>query len=1234
MSAKYLMGLDAGGGGGRCLLVEVENGRIVTASRPWTHRPAPGTGGWGFDLDLERCWSLLAEAAREAMERAGAAPDQVLAVAAASMRHTAVVLDREVRIVLATPNRDARAAAEGMGLAAEHGPEFHQRTGHWPNPIFAAARLRWLAANDPTGLERATAFLSLSDWIGYRMCGRIAAEPSQAGETLLFDLETRDWAWDLIERLDLPRQLFLSIRQTGTRLGDLSRRAAAALGLKAGTPVAVGGADTQCGLLGMGAVAPGQMGAIAGTTTPVQLVVDRPLVDPEARMWTGHHVLPGLWVLESNAGSTGDALEWFAGAFYPDASQPLAMLSAEAGKSSPGAAGILSTIGADVMNASQMALPIGNLTMTHMAAAQDPSRRRHLARAILEGMAYALRANAQQILSVAEMEQPELGLAGGMVRSSLWAQIVSDVLNMPVDVPVTPEATALGAAICAGVGAGVFRDLAEGADTLARAVRQHTPDPQRAQTYRGLYAGWEQLREARAQADELAAGFALQALMSSPPQVEGAEGGEPFRPRILVTADLDEASLAELRVLGDIEYASYRQVMRLLTGPDLVEELANVHVFITEVDVVDAEALQQLPDLRAIIVCRGNVVNVDVAACTALGVPVINTPGRNADAVADLTLAFMLMLARKLPEAITFLYEPGGEAGDMARMGVAHQELQGHELWGKTVGLVGIGAVGRLVAQRLRPFGARVLAYDPFVSLDDAVLAGVELVSLETLLAKSDFVSLHAAVTDKSRGLFDAANLARMKPGAFLVNTARAALVDEAALVETLRSGHLGGAALDVFSVEPPGPDDPLLALPNVITTPHVGGNTFQVAAHQGRIAADAVRRLVRGGRPRHALNPETLTQFRWEGPREPLSSEALAELSKGSGPAVSDLELKEVQEVEKEARELRQAPPAVPEPEATGVVGKGLAGLRGLRDRLGRKPAPVDKPPAASPAAGPGGDQMERVLRAFITHIANDPALQDFASGRQLTMHYVLSDLGLEFYTSFHDGQVTGDLGAPPTQAEVRLKMKADILDGMFTGRTNATRAAMTGKLSFSGDTRLAMGMQRIQNDLNRLYTLAREEVVGSGDLDLTAVPSAVPAAPPTPASSPTPATAAPATPSLAGGLRGKVVQVVDELYTTGLITATGGNVSARIPGTDHILITPSQLFKGDLHPGVLVRIDREGKALDPDALSPSSEWPMHCAIYQTRPDVEAIVHTHAPQVTILGLGDLPFLPISTEAA
>jgi sugar (pentulose or hexulose) kinase/phosphoglycerate dehydrogenase-like enzyme/ribulose-5-phosphate 4-epimerase/fuculose-1-phosphate aldolase/putative sterol carrier protein len=1246
MSPNYLMGLDVGGGGGRCLLVDVASGVLTTTFRPWTHPPAPDTGGWGFDLHVDRVWRALGETAREALNQAQASPAQVLGVAATSMRHGMVLLDADGRERLAVPNRDARAASQGLELARERGALFYQRTGHWPSPVFAAARLLWLRERAPHSLKQARALLSLSDWAAFRLTGALAAEPSQAAETLLFDVQSCTWADDLIASLNLPRNIFPTLRDAGTRLGSLTAAAAAHLGLTPGLPVAVGGADTQSGLLGAGAVAAGQLAVIAGTTTPIQLVIDHPVIDPQRRLWTGRHVVPGLWVLESNAGGMGKALDWFARLLYPDAPDAVALLTAEATASLPGACGMTSTLGVTIFNASQMGLPVDSLTMTHEIATGDNGRqdRAHLARAILEGLAYSVRANAAQVTQVAGIDPSTLHLSGGMSRSSFWSQLLSDVMNTPVEVSATPEASALGAAICAGVGAGLYKDLAAGAQALSRVVRRHAPQAENVQGYQSLFADWNEAREARADADLGTSSRLVEVLIAKNTSQSPMTLTPASRPRILATADIDATALDALQDLGDVEYASYRQEMRLLAGEELVEALQGVSVFITEVDVVDADALAQLPDLRLIAVCRGAPVNVDLTACTAFGVPVIHTPGRNADAVADLTLAYMLMLARKLPAATAFLRQPGGEAGDMGRLGIAHSQLQGHELWGKTVGLVGLGAVGRKTAQRLIPFGVRVLVYDPYVTPEQAILSGTAKVSLDTLLLESDFVSLHAPASQETRGMIDAQALARMKRGACLINTARAALIQTDALLEALQSGHLGGAALDVFPVEPPGADDPLLALPNVITTPHVGGNTHQVATHQGQIVVQELRRLLHGQRPRHVCNPATLDNFSWTGPRAAPSATAVEQLVAGPGPAVSDLQ------VEAKAAQAAQAPPTspaeaeagratAPQPATTTQPQEKTAGLRSiLRKMISGKQEPT--PPATSPSpAGATRAHMAHILQAFVHKVSADAALRDFSKGKQVIMHFSVTDLDLSFYFSFQDGTVTSALGAPPVQTDVTLKMNADTLDGIFTGRISGTRAAFSGKLSFKGDTAKAMAFQRIQNSLSQLYSAAREEMGDPGDLTHIGVPAAAPQtlqeADRAPIEAATIAAQGAPPAGRTGDVRDEILEVVNELYARGLITATGGNVSARVEGQENQLwITPSQLFKGNLRPDIMMRIDLDGHTLDAHPLAPSSEWRVHAAIYRARPDVHAVIHSHAPQTTILGMTGKPFLPISTEAA
>jgi len=328
--------------------------------------------------------------------------------------------------------------------------------------------------------------------------------------------------------------------------------------------------------------------------------------------------------------------------------------------------------------------------------------------------------------------------------------------------------------------------------------------------------------------------------------------------RAFITASFHPAAKARLERHMEVAHEDWRVRQAIyFDGSKFAERirLLGADVLIVEADLVHAEVLESCP-LRMIGCCRGDPVNIDLELATRKGIPVFHTPGRNADAVADLTLAFMLMLARHLPQ-VAETFQGGGPAfertGDFLEM---YNRFTGVELGGQTVGLVALGAVGREVAARLRAFKARVLAYDPYVRQPPE---GVELTGLEELLRASDFVSLHAPVTAETQNLVSRERLALMKPSAYFINTARAALTDEDALYEMLVAGRLAGAALDVLQNEPLQGGNRFLSLPNVIVTPHLGGATHDVVRHQSDIVVDAIESYLRGERPRWIANPEVL---------------------------------------------------------------------------------------------------------------------------------------------------------------------------------------------------------------------------------------------------------------------------------------------------------------------------------------------------------------------------------------
>ncbi|MFZ7089151.1 2-hydroxyacid dehydrogenase [Curtobacterium sp. RRHDQ10] len=292
------------------------------------------------------------------------------------------------------------------------------------------------------------------------------------------------------------------------------------------------------------------------------------------------------------------------------------------------------------------------------------------------------------------------------------------------------------------------------------------------------------------------------------------------------------------------------------SAADLIDALHETDVVVTQMAPFTADVFAARPALRMVSVCRGGPVNVDLAAATAAGVIVTYAPGRNAQAAAEFAVGLMLTAMRRISDGDREL-RAGRWRGDY----YAYSEV-GVELGAATVGLVGYGAIGRIVARILQAFGSTVIAYDPYADPDALQRDGVRGVALPELLGLADVVSLHARLTPETRHIIAAGELGLMRRGAVIVNSARGDLLDYDALPALLADGSLAAAAFDVFDVEPPPPGWPLLRAGNVVATPHLAGATKQTAQRAADIVATDVATYLRGDVPEHVANPAVLDRI------------------------------------------------------------------------------------------------------------------------------------------------------------------------------------------------------------------------------------------------------------------------------------------------------------------------------------------------------------------------------------
>jgi autoinducer 2 (AI-2) kinase len=494
VTTKYLLALDAGSGSGRSVLVSTDGRECYSASTDWGYQYEPDAGDMACHFDPDLFWSVLSSTVRDVLAKAGADGRQVIGVTSTSQREGCVLLDGRGSELYAGPNRDNRAEAEGLELGRTHGDQIYARTGHYPTGMFAAARLKWFQRHRHELYERTAKLLMINDWVLYRLSGVPVSEPTNAAETCLFDLDKGAWCDDLIEELGLRRELFAEVVPSGSRIGVVSDVAARATGLVSGTPVVVGGADTQCGVLGSGAIDPGDLAVVAGTTSPLQVVLSDLTLDPRCRMWSGCFVIPDRFVLESNAGAAGTIYRWCLDTFFgpemarrdADGDSMFALINASAESTLPGASGARSFVGVGVMNARAQTPPPATLELGSLVWHGDTKAA--VARAILESLAFAARANADQISELAPIAR--VTACGGLTQSPLYVALLAALLERTISVPRWREGSGVGAAICAGIGAGLFTSFEEGQRELVSVDLEVEPDPALVSAYRDLYPVW------------------------------------------------------------------------------------------------------------------------------------------------------------------------------------------------------------------------------------------------------------------------------------------------------------------------------------------------------------------------------------------------------------------------------------------------------------------------------------------------------------------------------------------------------------------------------------------------------------------------------------------------------------------------------------------------------------------------------------------------------------------------
>lgn len=496
----YLMTVDAGTGSVRAVIFDEEGREISIGQQEWEHLiEASVPNSMSFDFDLN--WRIASKCIKEAILKANIEPQEIVAVSASSMREGIIVYDKSGRELWGVANVDSRASHE-VKRVKEQFPDIEEEFYATSGQTFALGalpRLLWLKNNRPSLYEKVATLSMISDWVLAKLSNVIATEPSNAGTTGFFSLSKRQWDPSQASRVGIKDDIFPPVYESGEAIGEVTAQASAETGLALGCRVVMGGGDVQLGSAGLGVVKRGQSAILGGSFWQQVVNIDASITPPsDMRLRINPHVIDGISQAEGISFFSGLIMRWFRDAFCD-------MEKLEASKRGIDTYELLEEMASKVPLGSHGIVPIFSDAMKYgkwyhaspsflnLSLDATKCNKASMFRSLEENAAIVSAINLESISSFSGVESETLTFAGGASQGRLWSQILADVTGKQIHIPVVKEATALGGAMMAGIGAGIYKDINEVAKDLVKWERTVEPDLQNYSKYKEIQKQWEEI---------------------------------------------------------------------------------------------------------------------------------------------------------------------------------------------------------------------------------------------------------------------------------------------------------------------------------------------------------------------------------------------------------------------------------------------------------------------------------------------------------------------------------------------------------------------------------------------------------------------------------------------------------------------------------------------------------------------------------------------------------------------